>query len=80
MTGSPVSCRLAPTGSTGVWRSDAPDWPPACGSSTYYSDTIAECVSPQTILEVLRRSGFVDVERGVTGGLLSDYTETKPPR
>lgn len=46
----------------------------------YYWDTIAECVSPQTILEVLRRSGFVDVERCVVAGLLSDYIGTKPPR
>jgi demethylmenaquinone methyltransferase / 2-methoxy-6-polyprenyl-1,4-benzoquinol methylase len=43
----------------------------------YYWDTIAECVSPQTILDVLRGTGFVDVERCVTGGLLSDYTGTK---
>ena len=54
--------------------------PHAALLTRYYWDTIAECVSPQTILEVLRGSGFVDVERCVTGGLLSDYTGTKPSR
>jgi demethylmenaquinone methyltransferase/2-methoxy-6-polyprenyl-1,4-benzoquinol methylase len=44
----------------------------------YYWDTIAECVPPDTILEVLRASGFVDVERRVRGGLLSEYVGLKP--
>ena len=46
----------------------------------YYWDTIAECVPPDTILEVLRRSGFVAVERRVRGGLLSEYVGLKPAR
>ncbi len=44
----------------------------------YYWDTIAHCVAPPTILEVLRASGFVDVERRVMGGLLSEYLATRP--
>jgi demethylmenaquinone methyltransferase/2-methoxy-6-polyprenyl-1,4-benzoquinol methylase len=43
----------------------------------YYWDTIAECVPPETILEVLRRSGFVGVERRVFGGLMSEYVGAK---
>ncbi len=46
----------------------------------YYWDTIAECVPPDTILEVLRRSGFAGVERRVRGGLLSEYLGLKPAR
>src|SRR5437660_5912088 len=46
----------------------------------YYWDTIAECVPPDTILEVLRRSGFAGVERRVRGGLLSEYVGLKPAR
>jgi demethylmenaquinone methyltransferase/2-methoxy-6-polyprenyl-1,4-benzoquinol methylase len=44
----------------------------------YYWDTIAGCVPPQTILDVLRRSGFVDVERRVLAGMLSEYVASKP--
>ena len=32
----------------------------------YYWDTIDQCVPPETILDALRRSGFVDVKRRVT--------------
>ncbi len=46
----------------------------------YYWDTIAECVPPETILVVLRASGFVDVERRVRGGLFSEYIGVKPAR
>ena len=46
----------------------------------YYWDTIAECVSAETILEALRASGFVQVERRVRGGFLSEYTGVKPAR
>lgn len=46
----------------------------------YYWDTIAECVPPETILAVLRASGFVAVERRVRGGLLSEYMGVKPAR
>ncbi len=44
----------------------------------YHWDTIAECVPPDTILEFLRASGFVEVERRVRGGLLSEYVGLKP--
>ena len=44
----------------------------------YYWDTIAACVPPTTILTVLQASGFVDVERRVTRGLLSEYVAVKP--
>jgi len=46
----------------------------------YFWDTIAECVPPATILEFLRASGFVEVERRVRGGLLSEYIGLKPAR
>lgn len=39
----------------------------------YYWDTIAGCVPPETILEAMRRSGFADVRRELTGGMLSEY-------
>lgn len=44
----------------------------------YYWDTIAQCVPPETILDVLRRSGFVGVARKVFGGIISEYTGRKP--
>ena len=44
----------------------------------YYWDTIAACVPPETILEVLRASGFADVQRRARGGLLSEYLAVKP--
>lgn len=44
----------------------------------YHWDTIAECVPPDTILEVLGASGFTAVERRVRGGLLSEYLGVKP--
>jgi demethylmenaquinone methyltransferase/2-methoxy-6-polyprenyl-1,4-benzoquinol methylase len=46
----------------------------------YYWDTITSCVPPEAILEVLRRSGFVDVERRVFGGFLSEYVAVKAAR
>ena len=46
----------------------------------YYWDTIATCVPPDVILESLRRSGFVDVERRVFGGFLSEYLAVKAAR
>jgi demethylmenaquinone methyltransferase / 2-methoxy-6-polyprenyl-1,4-benzoquinol methylase len=45
----------------------------------YYWDTIANCVAPATILDVLKSNGFADVERRVRGGLLSEYLGIKPP-
>jgi demethylmenaquinone methyltransferase/2-methoxy-6-polyprenyl-1,4-benzoquinol methylase len=44
----------------------------------YYWDTIDECVPPGVILDVLQQSGFEDVERRLTAGLLSEYTGTRP--
>jgi demethylmenaquinone methyltransferase/2-methoxy-6-polyprenyl-1,4-benzoquinol methylase len=44
----------------------------------YHWDTIAECVPPETILAVLRASGFVDVERRVFAGVISEYAAVKP--
>ena len=44
----------------------------------YYWDTIDECVPPAVILDVMRQSGFVDVQRRVMAGLLSEYTGTRP--
>ena len=46
----------------------------------YYWDTIDRCVPPDTILDVLRRNGFVEVGRRVLFGFLSEYVATKPPR
>jgi demethylmenaquinone methyltransferase/2-methoxy-6-polyprenyl-1,4-benzoquinol methylase len=44
----------------------------------YHWDTIAACVPPDTILDVMRASGFVDVERSVRGAFLSEYRGRKP--
>ena len=43
----------------------------------YYWDTIALCVPPEAILESLQRVGFVDGQRRVFGGLLSEFTAVK---
>jgi demethylmenaquinone methyltransferase/2-methoxy-6-polyprenyl-1,4-benzoquinol methylase len=43
----------------------------------YYWDTIDQCVPPETILDVLRRNGFVDVKRRVWAGFLSEYVATR---
>jgi demethylmenaquinone methyltransferase/2-methoxy-6-polyprenyl-1,4-benzoquinol methylase len=45
----------------------------------YYWDTIASCVPPETILEVLRHAGFAGVERRVFAGVVSEYLATRPP-
>jgi demethylmenaquinone methyltransferase / 2-methoxy-6-polyprenyl-1,4-benzoquinol methylase len=44
----------------------------------YYWDTIAACVPPETILDALRSTGFVDVKRHVLAGCLSEYVARKP--
>jgi demethylmenaquinone methyltransferase/2-methoxy-6-polyprenyl-1,4-benzoquinol methylase len=44
----------------------------------YYWDTIAECVPPDTIMAVMRESGFVGVSRHVLGGILSEYVAARP--
>jgi demethylmenaquinone methyltransferase/2-methoxy-6-polyprenyl-1,4-benzoquinol methylase len=46
----------------------------------YYWHTINECVSPDTVLDVLTSTGFVGVERRLRGGLLSEYIGLKPAR
>jgi demethylmenaquinone methyltransferase / 2-methoxy-6-polyprenyl-1,4-benzoquinol methylase len=51
---------------------------PARMLSQYYWQTIDACVPPDTILDVLRRSGFVDVHRNVFGGFLSEYIAVNP--
>jgi demethylmenaquinone methyltransferase/2-methoxy-6-polyprenyl-1,4-benzoquinol methylase len=44
----------------------------------YYWDTIAACVPPATILQVMAGAGFVDVERQVDLGIFSTYQAQKP--
>jgi demethylmenaquinone methyltransferase/2-methoxy-6-polyprenyl-1,4-benzoquinol methylase len=44
----------------------------------FYWDTIDQCVPPETILDVLRRSGFVDVKRRVYCDFMSEYVAAKP--
>jgi demethylmenaquinone methyltransferase/2-methoxy-6-polyprenyl-1,4-benzoquinol methylase len=44
----------------------------------YYWDTIDECVPPETIMAVMRASGFAGVRRHVLGGILSEYAALKP--
>jgi len=46
----------------------------------YYWDTIDRCVPPEAILEILRRRGFVDVDRLVFFGFLNEYVAAKPAR
>jgi len=46
----------------------------------YYWETIVECVPAERILDILRASGFVDVERRSFGGLLTEYVGAKPLR
>jgi len=43
----------------------------------YYWDTIDQCVPPATILDVLRRDGFVDARRRVYCDFLSEYVAVK---
>ena len=46
----------------------------------YYWDTIDRCVPPETIMDVLRHGGFVDVDRRTLFGFLSEYSAAKPSR
>ncbi|MGH8520771.1 MAG: class I SAM-dependent methyltransferase, partial [Gammaproteobacteria bacterium] len=48
--------------------------------TTYYWDTIAECVEPTTIVEILGVSGFDNVERRIYGRIFSEYTGLKSAR
>lgn len=45
----------------------------------YYWDTIESCVPPETILQVLETSGFIQSKQfTLFGGLLRDYSACKP--
>ncbi len=66
-------CQLAPL----LARLRTPN-PHAAMLMRYYWDTIDECVAPAVILDVLRQSGFTDVNRRVMGSMLSEYTGTRP--
>jgi len=44
----------------------------------FYWDTIDQCVPPETILDVLRRNGFVNVKRRVYCDFMSEYVAAKP--
>jgi demethylmenaquinone methyltransferase / 2-methoxy-6-polyprenyl-1,4-benzoquinol methylase len=44
----------------------------------FYWDTIDQCVPPETILDVLRKTGFADVKLQRTYVLINEYTATKP--
>lgn len=48
--------------------------------TTYYWDTIAQCVEPTTIVEILGASGFDYVERRVYGRIFTEYTGLKSAR
>ena len=45
----------------------------------YYWETIDACVPPERIIDVLARSGFVDVHRKVWGTIQTEYIASKPP-
>jgi demethylmenaquinone methyltransferase / 2-methoxy-6-polyprenyl-1,4-benzoquinol methylase len=44
----------------------------------YYWDTIDRCVPPGAILEILRRAGFIHVDRRALFGFLNEYVASKP--
>jgi demethylmenaquinone methyltransferase/2-methoxy-6-polyprenyl-1,4-benzoquinol methylase len=44
----------------------------------FYWDTIDQCVPPETILDVLRKTGFVDVKLQRRYLMINEYTATKP--
>jgi demethylmenaquinone methyltransferase/2-methoxy-6-polyprenyl-1,4-benzoquinol methylase len=66
-------CHLAPL----LARLRTPN-PHAAMLMRYYWDTSDECVAPAVILDVLRQSGFADVNRRVMASMLSEYTGTRP--
>jgi demethylmenaquinone methyltransferase/2-methoxy-6-polyprenyl-1,4-benzoquinol methylase len=43
----------------------------------FYWETIAQCVSPETVRASLERVGFVAPDRTVTHGIFSEYTATR---
>jgi len=44
----------------------------------FYWDTIDQCVAPETIMKALGRSGFVNVERQLLWGFMSEYRASRP--
>src|SRR5262249_50984773 len=44
----------------------------------FYWDTVDQCVTPETIMKALGRSGFVDVERLRLWGFMSEYRAARP--
>jgi demethylmenaquinone methyltransferase / 2-methoxy-6-polyprenyl-1,4-benzoquinol methylase len=44
----------------------------------FYWATIAECVSPKTIVDALTAAGLTEVERRKLGGMLNDYLAQNP--
>ena len=44
----------------------------------YYWETIDACVPPERIMDVLHRTGFIDVHRNVWGTIQSEYMASKP--
>lgn len=44
---------------------------------TFYWDTIAACVPPETVLAALRQAGFPAPRRGVSIGLFSEYVSRR---
>jgi demethylmenaquinone methyltransferase/2-methoxy-6-polyprenyl-1,4-benzoquinol methylase len=52
---------------------------PAQALTRYCWVTIERGVAPETILDLLRQAGFVDVRRRVWFGLFGEYFATKPP-
>jgi len=48
--------------------------------TTYYWDTIAQCIEPIVIAEILDASGFDNVKRRIYGRIFSEYTGLKSAR
>jgi demethylmenaquinone methyltransferase/2-methoxy-6-polyprenyl-1,4-benzoquinol methylase len=44
----------------------------------YYWETTRDCVRPEAIMDAMRESGFVDVERRREMGIFSEYSATRP--
>ena len=44
----------------------------------YYWETIDTCVPAQTILELLRRTGFTDIRHRIRGGVQHEYIARRP--
>jgi demethylmenaquinone methyltransferase/2-methoxy-6-polyprenyl-1,4-benzoquinol methylase len=44
----------------------------------YYWDTIEACISPNEVLDAMRRAGFSDVKRHMELGIFCEYTSSRP--